>query len=106
MYGIAKHARLSETNALGRRAPIRPGNVHWRSVFALRLGGRMMMVLGSAARLHLLVLFFLFLEDLRSSQTSLLGQVANVAHNFPHFVLFQDAFPCRHTRGIDAVDQN
>src|SRR5262249_23674966 len=75
---------------------IRPRNsFESRSVLAFRLA-RSRMVVRFATGLHLLVLFVLFLEDGRLSEASLFRQVADVADDLPHLVVFDNSLPRRH----------
>ena len=60
----------------------------------------------TTSRLHRFMLFLLFLEDLRSSQAALRGQMTNVADYLPDLVFFQNSLPGRHAGGIDSVYEN
>lgn len=60
----------------------------------------------SAVGLHRLVLFFFLFENFGNSQAAFLRQVADVTDDLPHLVVFENAFPGRHSRRIDAINDN
>jgi hypothetical protein len=46
---------------------------------------------------HMLVLFLFFFVHLRNSETALGRQVSNIVDYFPHFLITESPFPCRHS---------
>src|SRR5262249_39786970 len=49
------------------------------------------------APVHMLVLFLFFFVHLRNSETALWRQVSNIVDYFPHLLIAERPFPCRHS---------
>src|SRR5689334_23277333 len=60
----------------------------------------------STARLHFLMLFLFLFENFGSTQTAFLRQMANITHDLPHFVVFENSFPRWHSGWINSIHDN
>jgi hypothetical protein len=65
--------------------------------------GFILLVSAAVFVFHSFVRFRFFFEDLRNSQAAFGRKVPQITDNLPHFVVFQDPFPSRHSGRANAV---